>query len=46
MFAKLETVDVGRDYSSSNDALGSCTELDFNIYWVRTARHTEGAFDP
>jgi hypothetical protein len=35
-FAEPETADIGRDYSSSNDNLGSDAELDFNISWVRT----------
>jgi hypothetical protein len=34
-FAELETADVGRDCSSSNDDLGSDTEFDFNVSWVR-----------
>jgi hypothetical protein len=45
-FAELETADVGRDYFSSNEDLGSGTELEFNISWVRTSRHTEGLFKP
>jgi hypothetical protein len=45
-FSELEPADVGRDCSSSNDNLGSGTELDFSISWVRTSRHTEGAFEP
>jgi hypothetical protein len=45
-FSELEPADVGRDCSSSNANLGSGTELDFSISWVRTSRHTEGAFEP
>jgi hypothetical protein len=41
-----EPADVGRDCSSSDEDLGSGTELDLNISWVRTSRHTEGAFEP
>jgi hypothetical protein len=35
-FVELETTDVGRDYSSSNEDLGSGTELEFNISWMKT----------
>jgi hypothetical protein len=45
-FSGLETADVGRDCSSSNDSLGTGTELDFSTSWVRTSRHTMGAFEP
>jgi hypothetical protein len=44
-FAELETADEGRDCSSSNDDLGSDTEFDFSVSWVRMLQYTSQVYD-